>query len=121
MMLQWLRSFTLLFFLFTINSSSDAQTTNLAHPLDPLTKEEINLASQILKDGGKATANTRFPSIVLNEPPKAEVLNFKPGDAFRREAFVVTYEYDSNKTCESVVDLKSKTIKSWREMPGVQP
>src|SRR5262245_49265802 len=121
MISQPLRLFPLLLFLFAINAPTDAQKVSFAHPLDPLTKEEISLASQILKDAGKATGNTRFSNIVLNEPPKAEVLNFKPGDAFRREAFVVTYDYENNKTHEGVVDLRSKTIKSWRDMPGLQP
>lgn len=98
-----------------------AQTTNFAHPLDPLSKDEIALAAKVLKDAGRATAASRFQTIALNEPPKSEVLDFKPGDAFRREAFVIVYERAANKTFDSVVDLRSQTVKTWREVPGAQP
>ena len=101
--------------------SAIASSNNSAHPLDPLTKEEMAEAVAILKAGGKASQTSRFPLIALNEPPKEEVLAFKPGDAMRREAFAVVYERASNKTFEAIVDLKGKGILSWKEIPGVQP
>ncbi len=52
----------------------------MAHPLDPLNREEISAAVQVLKASGKVTDSSRDATIVLREPPKAEVLNFKPGD-----------------------------------------
>jgi len=52
---------------------------------------------------------------------KAEVLNFKPGAPMRREAFVVVYERANNKTFEAVVDLKNRSLQSWKEIPGAQP
>jgi primary-amine oxidase len=58
---------------------------------------------------------------VLREPPKDEVLNFKPWGSMRREAFTVIYERASNTTSEVVVDLNNKSILSWQVMPGVQP
>jgi len=92
-----------------------------AHPLDPLSREEITATVDILKASGKATDNSRFSIIVLREPPKAEVLAFKPGSAFRREAFAVVFERAANKTFEAIVDLNKKTLLSWKEVPGVQP
>src|SRR5262249_8370527 len=62
-----------------------------------------------------------FSLIVLNEPPKKEVLNYKAGEPFRREAFVVIYERATNKTFEALVDLNKKSLLSWKEVPGVQP
>ena len=59
------------------------------HPLDPLTKEEMIAARQILDGSGKLTPTTRFASVALDEPPKAEVLQWHPGDAFPRRAFAV--------------------------------
>ncbi len=94
---------------------------NAAHPLDPLGKEEITAAVEVLKSAGKVTSATRYPIVVLHEPPKSEVLAFKPGDAFRREAFIVIYERDKNKTSEALVDLRSKKIISWKDVPGAQP
>src|SRR5262245_64115451 len=75
-----------------ISSSGAAQDAGVAHPLDPLSKEEIAAAAQTLKTSGKVTEASRFATIVLREPPKAEVLNLKPGAPMRREASVVVYE-----------------------------
>src|SRR5262245_53857935 len=91
------------------------------HPLDPLGKEEIAAALEILKAGGKVTDASRFPMIALHEPPKDEVLNFRPGGTMRRQAFIVVYERGANKTFEAVVDLKSRRVLSFKEIPGVQP
>ncbi len=91
------------------------------HPLDPLSKDEIALSTQILKESGKITEASRFATIELHEPPKAEVLTFKPGMPFRREAFVVVYERTANKPFEAIVDLRNKAVISWTEMPGAQP
>jgi primary-amine oxidase len=86
-----------------------------------LTKDEIALAAKLLKDGGNATNASRFQTIVLREPPKGEVLSYKTGDAFRREAFVIVYEREANQTFEAVVDVKGGKVVSWKEVPGVQP
>ncbi|MBI3695251.1 MAG: primary-amine oxidase [Acidobacteria bacterium] len=91
------------------------------HPLDPLSKEEIAAAVEALKSGGKASASSRFPILVLREPPKQEVLNFRPGGAFRREAFVTVLDQQSHQTFEAVVDLRAKSVVSWKQVPGVQP
>ncbi|HQR31307.1 MAG TPA: tyramine oxidase, partial [Blastocatellia bacterium] len=108
-------------FLLLCGQSMLAQTTILTHPLDPLSKEEIGAASKLLKESGKLPANARFQIIVLNEPPKAEVYAFKPGDAFRREAFFVAYDRANNKTFDGVADLRGQRIVSVREVPEAQP
>lgn len=92
-----------------------------SHPLDPLSKAEIALTVEILKSNGKASRSSRFPVIALHEPPKAEVLAFKPDSPMRREAFAVVYERAVNKTFEAIVDLNNKSIISWKEVPGAQP
>jgi primary-amine oxidase len=91
------------------------------HPLEPLSKDEISAAVAILKSAGKINDGSRFPIIVLNEPPKSEVLAFKPGAFFRREAFAVVYERASNRTFEALVDLRSESVISFKEVSGVQP
>src|SRR5437870_5282071 len=80
------------------------------HPLDPLSKEEITATVEILKASGKVNNESRFSTIFLQEPPKTEVLNYKTGSAFRREAFAVIYERTANKTFEAVVDLSKKSL-----------
>ena len=102
---------------FLLASLSFAQS----HPLDPLSKEEIIIVTETLKASGKITESSRFSTMVLHEPPKAEVLSYKPADSFRREAFVVVYERTVNKTFEAIVDLNKKSVISFKEITGVQP
>lgn len=99
----------------------DIQHGGAKHPLDPLSKEEIATAIGILKGEEKISPASRFPMIGLREPPKVEVLNYKPGDPIRREASVVIYERASNRTGEAIVDVKARKLISWKEVPGVQP
>ncbi|MBS1786334.1 MAG: primary-amine oxidase [Acidobacteria bacterium] len=108
-------------FLVIASLSAQGQTADVAHPLDPLSKEEIAAAAKLLKESGKLPANARFQTIVLNEPPKAEVYAFKPGDTFRREAFFVAYDRANNKTFDGVADLRKQQIVSVREVPDAQP
>jgi primary-amine oxidase len=91
------------------------------HPLDPLTGAEITSAARLLQAAGKVNDRSRFSTIVLHEPPKAEVLRHRPGTDFRREAFAVVYQPDVNLTYETVVDLRGREIVSWEKIPGVQP
>lgn len=91
------------------------------HPLDPLSKEELALAVKTLRDAGKTTPESRFSTLVLKEPPKAEVLAFKAGEPFRREAFAVIYERAGHKVFEAVVDLAGGKVAAWKEVPGVEP
>jgi primary-amine oxidase len=91
------------------------------HPLHPLDTNEIKLAKQILLDDGKVDTTYRFYIINLNEPPKAEMLKYKFGGSFRREAFVSVYDRANNKTYESVVDLIGKKTLSYYNVPGVTP
>ncbi len=107
--------------LLAFQHSVFAQTTNFAHPLDPLSKDEIAAASKLLKDSGKLPSNARFQTIVLNEPPKTEVYAFKPGETFRREAFFVAYDRANNKTFDGVADIRNQRVVSVREVPGAQP
>ncbi len=91
------------------------------HPLDSLDAAEMSRAVEIIRADARLPKEGLFPSLVLNEPPKAEVLAWKTGDPFRREAFAVMYDRKSSKTFEAVVDLKEGKVASIKEMPGVQP
>ena len=91
------------------------------HPLNPLDTNEIHLARQILLEEGKIDTTYRFYLINLNEPPKAEMLKYKVGEPFRREAIVSVYDRATNKTYESVIDLIGKKSLSFYNVPGVTP
>jgi len=94
-----------------------AQTAQ--HPLDALTWPEYWTAHDVLQSAGKINDKTRLPLIQLKEPPKEEVLAWKPGQPMSRAAFLVVRQ--EAQTFEAVVDLNSKKLVSWTEMKGVQP
>jgi primary-amine oxidase len=91
------------------------------HPLDPLTADEIEAASSILRDQQQLANSARFVSIALNEPAKAAVLSFQPGDPIDREAFVIIRERAQRTTYEAVVSLTARVVRSWRELGTIQP
>jgi primary-amine oxidase len=92
-----------------------------SHPLDPLSKDEILATVETLRAAGKTTTESSYSLIALHEPPKSEVLAWRPGQAYRREAFAVVYERAKNQTFEAVVDLRAHAVASWKHIPGVQP
>jgi len=106
---------------FVLSYLSYAQTGPAVHPLDALSKDEIVATVELLKARGKISESTRFPIIDIKEPAKDKVVGPAAGVPIQREAFVVAYERASNRTFEALVDLKAKTVTSWKEIPGVQP
>lgn len=98
-----------------------AQQPSISHPLTSLTEAEISTAVSVIKREKTLSEMAAFPLIALQEPDKEEVLKFTPGKAFGRKAFLVIYERSQNKTFEGIVDLTSKTLSSWKEIPSVQP
>src|SRR5437660_1769806 len=91
------------------------------HPLDPLSPEEIEATSGILKRQQGLADTARFVFITLDEPDKATVLGFTPGDAVERRAFAIIRERAERKTYEAVVSITRDEVVSWKERPGIQP
>ncbi|MCZ6916045.1 MAG: hypothetical protein O7I93_04635, partial [Gemmatimonadetes bacterium] len=54
--------------------------------------------------------------VSLHEPPKAEVLAWRAGEDFRREAFV--HLIQSGAGYEAVLDLEGRRVLEWRDTPG---
>jgi primary-amine oxidase len=108
----------LLIALFVL-AATPMKAQNVKHPLDGLTAPEYWAVYQTLKASGKADAKTGFPLIQLKEPPKEEVLAWKPGQMMRREALVVVKQ--GPQTFEAVVDVRGKKLISWTEIKDVQP
>ena len=100
----------------------DAATRQaVSHPLDPLTAEEIVEAASILKAQRQLGPRVRFETVVLKEPEKKEVFNFRRGDHIRRDAFLVVLDNEDEATYEAVVSLDEGRVTSWKHVPGVQP
>src|SRR5262249_53530830 len=93
----------------------------ILYPLDPLNAQEITAAVAILRTSGKLGSNIRFATVVLQEPAREVVLNFKEGDPIEREAFAIILDNDDGATYEALVSLTRSMVKSWKPIPGVQP
>ena len=92
-----------------------------AHPLDPLTSEEIARAVEILRASGKIATTARFVTVTLHEPAKDLVLGYHDGQPTDREAFIVILDNADGATYEAVVSLSRGVVTAWRHVPGVQP
>src|SRR3712207_1033400 len=101
--------------------ASSTFAADAAHPLDPLSESEIAGAVKILQAASNFPKTALFSTVQLNEPPKSEVLNFKAGAEFRREAFAIILDREKNRTYEAIIDLRANKIASWKEIAGVQP
>jgi primary-amine oxidase len=100
---------------FTVNGLA------ASHPLEPLSTNELRSAIEVLLTENRISTNSLIPIVVLQEPPKEEVLAWKPGMAIPRQAFVQTYELATHRTFEALVDLDHGRVMSWRHQPGVEP
>ena len=101
-----------------VRGPSQAAEPAPAHPLDPLTTDEIDRAADILKREKNLPDDILFAALTLQEPPKEQVL---AGKAVPREAFAVVFDRKTNRTSEAVVDLAAGRVTSFRELSGVQP
>ncbi len=93
----------------------------VGHPLEPLSADEVAAAAAILKRDQGLGADARFVTITISEPPKSDVLAFRPLDRIDRRAYIVIRERSKRSTYEAVVSISDDTTLSWHEVPGVQP
>ena len=95
--------------------------TATAHPLEPLSKSEIEAAVAIVKSDSRVTDSFRFVWVLLNEPDKQAVLNYGRGSDMEREAFAVLLDNASETCVEVTVSLTQSKVTQWRAVPGAQP
>ena len=91
----------------------------MMHPLEPLTAAEVTDVVRILRDSGTVTPTTRFVTVNLKLPNKADVHAGKTGLA--RQSSAVLFDNGTNSCYEAVVCLTSQKVLSWKHVPGVQP
>ena len=89
-----------------------------AHPLDGLSAREHWVVYDVLTASGRTDSTTRYLYEGLHEPPKADVLAWKAGQPFRREATV--HVVQNLRGYEAVVDITGRKLLSWKEVPGRQ-
>jgi primary-amine oxidase len=88
------------------------------HPLDPLTADEIRAAAQVARSDPRF-AGAAFPSVAVQDPPKADVLAWQPGRPLVRQARVQAMT--AGGFYEMLVDLPGRRIVSAVERRGVEP
>ncbi|HEX9132472.1 MAG TPA: tyramine oxidase, partial [Ktedonobacteraceae bacterium] len=89
-----------------------------AHPLEPLTRHEIEAVAAITRAEAGLSARFRFISATLHEPSAERIRSYEPGAAFGREAEVILT--DQGKTYEARVDLVRQRLTELRHVPDVQ-
>jgi primary-amine oxidase len=100
--------------------TTPAPATAIRHPLEPLSAAEIDQAAEILRREKGLAATARFVYVMLEEPPKAEVLAYQPGDPIDRRAFIVIRERAQRATYEAVVSITAGAVLSWQHLPDAQ-
>ena len=92
-----------------------------AHPLDPLTAEEIRQVVTILRRRRGIGAGWRFASIELKEPDKHASHAPEAGQPGRREALAVCWNTGDGRAYRAVVSLADAAVTAWEHLPGQQP
>ena len=84
------------------------------HPLDRLTGDEIELNRMILDRAGLVWPTTRFPLVMLHEPPKREVLAWEPAHLLDRRVRSVLLDRATGQVTEIITSLTTATVLSSR-------
>ena len=100
-------------------NSQDALAAPTMHPLDPLTASEYVAVVELLREEGCVDYATLYPLITLEEPAKADVLRWQPGDMISRRAFLIVKKGPD--TFEAVVDISKGAVASWQTVERVEP
>ena len=96
-----------------------------SHPLDALRPEEVEAAVATVRASGRLTEAARFSYIALQEPPKEEVLDHRPGHPTPRRVRVQILLGPGLDMVEAVVALRPgedhRELVSWTPAPGMRP
>ncbi len=108
------------------HSSTVTAPTEVTHPLDSLTAEEIADGRAILEAAGLLGPATRFPSVLPVEPSKEAVASFRPGDAIDRRILFVLLNTATGESAEAIVSVSTRELVEHRplktgEAPYGQP
>src|SRR3954463_6496560 len=86
----------------------------VAHPLDPLSPDEIRATVAVLRRDRDVTDRWRFATIALNEPAKGE-------QTPAREAEILCWNRDDGDAYKAVVSVTDDRVVSFEHRPGEQP
>ncbi len=86
--------------------------TRSAHPLDRLSADEIDAARRIIDEQGLLSPTTRFTLLALEEPPKEQVLAYRPGDPIDRRVRALLLDVATGAARSLVTSLTRGVIDS---------
>jgi primary-amine oxidase len=104
-------AFLLLVVSFFVTSAFALQPT-VKHPLDAMTPDEYWVVYNVLQAADKLGEKPIFSSILLREPPKSEVLAWKPGMPIPRKADAVLLI--DGKSYEATIDIAAKKLDAYK-------
>ena len=96
-------------------ASVSTSKASVSHPLDPLSAEEIEQVTRLVRDSRDLTSAIRFVSVSTAEQPRHST-----GSESRR-ADVVVHDRDTRTTWRLLVDLDSGRVVTASEDTGVEP
>jgi primary-amine oxidase len=98
-----------------------ASVDRAVHPLDPLTKAELERAAAVAIRATGANGPTRLVDVSLDEPDKRQIQAWRPGTPTPRQARVIAFEPGRGVTHELAVSLDRDEVVSSRARSDVQP
>ncbi|BDD80371.1 amine oxidase [Tsukamurella pulmonis] len=97
------------------------QTPAAAHPLDPLSADEIRAVTALLAREHGVNDDWRYASIEMFEPTKAELAAFDTdGTPCERVAVAVLFDRTANRTYKARLSLTADAVTAFDHVPGVQ-
>jgi primary-amine oxidase len=87
-----------------------AVTQLVSHPLDPLTADEIELASTLVRQLPDLSSRISFVSIVLSEPPKEVVAAFVSGNPIDRACVAIVRDRVARRTYRATASLSDARV-----------
>src|SRR3954470_23099133 len=98
-----------------------APVTIPTHPLEMLAGDEIERATEVLRASGRVAEAALFASVVLHEPDKADLAQWKAGDPVTRRVRAVIVPGPENGVVEAVVNVTTGELETFDEIPDVRP
>jgi primary-amine oxidase len=95
--------------------------TTIAHPLDPITAEEITAAVGLVAADDRYESDFVFAHVRLHEPDKAVVLAHTAGSTVEREVEVLLVPPGRLEAIDVVVSVTGNEIRSWTVHEGMRP
>jgi primary-amine oxidase len=100
--------------------TADTSVETAAHPLDPLTADEVSATASVLQREGILAEGVHVVSMTPVEPHKQAALSHRSGDPLDRRVLTVLRDRTRAATVEVVVSLAGDRVDSRRDMPGAQ-